>query len=96
MLTGPCLAHQTNLLLKDLMLLKSFSDAMKQVIVVATFVRGSIAFRCALCSYKQVESIAMWLLMETHWYSITTTLKQVLNLKQDMQVSDYILFYSHV
>ena len=81
------MAHQTNLLLKDLMSLKSFSDCMKQVVEVASFVHASIAFRSALCMYKGVPSVSMWLPTETRWYSIVTTVKQVLTLKKDMQVS---------
>ena len=85
------MAHQTNLLLKDLMKIESLSATMTNVVAIAAFVRSSIAFRAALCQYKGVKSIAMWIPTETHWYSIITTIGQVLELKQAMQVSTYFI-----
>ena len=86
-LTGGCLAHQSNLLVKDVMSIESVWAVVEKVVCVSSFVRRSVALRNSLCEYLCREKIPMWLPCESRWYSFSVTLKHVLNIKTAIQVS---------
>ena len=69
------------------MKVNSISILMHKAVSIASFIRSSIAFRAALCEYMQVKSVSMWLPTATRWYSIVTMIRQLLQLKEAMQVS---------
>ena len=85
MLVGGCMAHQTNLFLKDLILkCPDVEMAIKSATMIATTLGRSIAFRHAVCLKVKVtvdiSSIAIWVPTKTIWYFNSMALKQAIYL----------------
>ena len=76
-----CMAHQTNILLKDLIVkFPGVEKAIKSATMITTTLGRSIAFRHAVCLEVKVtvdiSSIAIWVPTKTIWYSNGMALKQ--------------------
>ena len=84
-LVGGCMAHQTNLFLKDLILkCPKVEKAIKSAKMIATKLGQSIAFRHAVCLKVKVtvdiSSITIWVPTKTIWYSNSMAPKQAIYL----------------
>ena len=76
-----CMAHQTNIFLKDLIAKCSeVYKAIKCATMITTLLGQSIAFRHAVCLKVEVtvdiSSITIWVPTKTIWYSNGMALKQ--------------------
>ena len=85
MLVGGCMAHHTNLFLKDLILkCPDVDKAIKSATMIATTLGQIIAFRHAVCLKVKVtvdnNSITIWVPTKTRWYSNGMSLKQAIYL----------------
>ena len=86
-LVSGCMAHQSNLFLKDLIKrVPIVSESIDHAAKIAAMLSKSVAFHAALCAEinskegKAVESIAIWVPCATCWYSYGMCLKQVIRI----------------
>ena len=91
-LVGGCMAHQTNLLLKDLIMkCPEVEKAIKSATMIATTLGQSVTFRHAVCLKVKVavdiNSITIWVPTKTIWYSNGMDLKQAIYMANYMKLA---------
>lgn len=88
---GACLAHQSNLLLKDLIhscddILQSIEDATR----IATMLNSCTAFRATMTQivsqYGCTGGFSVWVPTPTRWYSSGVCIKQVLRIRDMLRI----------
>ena len=94
MLVGGCMAHQSNLILKDLInACPAISNSIECAITIAKAVCRSVALNTAIVDTLNVEfnngieSFALWIPTMTRWYSNGVCVKQVLRLEDALKVT---------
>lgn len=85
LLIGPCLAHQTNLFVKEYLKLPSFFMIVEEALNLAATIRRSIMVR-EIIAAEEGKAITIWAPTHTRWYSFGITIRQILAMKRAIKV----------
>ncbi|RDD37433.1 hypothetical protein TrispH2_010000 [Trichoplax sp. H2] len=87
-LTGSCLAHQSNFIMKDVIRnLTYLGNSIGTCQKIARFTHQSKSFYGLLRDELDIQDISIWIPTQAQWYSIAMCVKQILCIEKELKVA---------